>query len=274
MTPADPDAPPGMNEEEPHSASNDEFSALLHDTREDVLASVLDNSRFSETHVCRLLLRKELSTAFLEQVASRDRWLRNYAVRRALAFHPHVSQTLGLRLVRELYVNDLVQLVLLPSGAPAMRHFAEELVLARLPQLPPAQKMILARRGTARITGALLVDGQPEVVNVVLENPFLNEGQILRVLSRTNVSARVVTAIAGSRRWTQHYSIRLALIRSPQTPLATVLSFLPSISTPDLCILADSSSIPSNVRPHVRRELTNRMQHGRELTKMKGFRTK
>jgi hypothetical protein len=137
---------------------------------------------------------------------------------------PHVPQTVGLRLVRELYATDLVQLTLSPSGAPAMKHLAEVLVLARLPQLPPAQKMVLARRGTARIAGVLLVDGQPEVVGIVLESPFLNEGQVLRVLSRINLSARVIGAIASSGRWTQRYSVRLALVRNPRTPIATVLS--------------------------------------------------
>jgi hypothetical protein len=37
----------------------------------------------------------------------------------------------------------------------------------------------------------------------------------------------------------------------------------PSISTTDLQIPAESSSIPANVRPHLQRELANRMQHGK-----------
>jgi hypothetical protein len=267
-----PDAPDAKNSAD--QSSRDEVSVLVHEGREDVLVQLLDDPRFDQQHLCLMLSRKELSTAFLEQVASQERWLRNYAVRRALAFHPHLSQTVGLRLVRELYVTDLVQLTLAPSGAPALKHFAEELVLARLPQLPPAQKMILARRGTTRIAGALLADGQPEVVATVLESPFLNEGQVLRVLSRINVPARVITAIASNGRWTQHYSVRLALVRNPQTPLATVLSFLPSIATPDLQILAQSSSVPSNVRPHLRRELANRAQRGAEPAKMGRLRPK
>jgi len=257
------DTPPkGLSPERAASTANDEFSVLIHEGPEDALVRLLDDARFDDRHLCLLLLRKELSVGFIERVARRKRWLKNYAVRRALAFHPHVPQTLGLKLVHELYVADLVQLALSPSGAPAMKHLAEELVLARLPQLPPAQKMILARRGTARIAGALLADGQAEVVGAVLESPFLNEGHVLRALSRINVPARVIAAIATNGRWIQHYSVRLALVRNPQTPLATVLSFLPSISTIDLQILVQSSSVPSNVRPHVRRELANRAQHG------------
>ncbi|MGA9883464.1 MAG: hypothetical protein WBQ34_07080 [Candidatus Acidiferrales bacterium] len=256
------------------AAPQEQISLLLHNPREDVLLGLLDNPYFDEKNLCILLLRKELSASFVEQVASHALWLRNYAVRRGLAFHPHLPHSLGLRLVRELFVTDLVQLTMAASAAPALKQLAEELVLARLPQLPPAQKMILARRGSARITGALLSDGQPEVVPIVLESPFLNEGQVLRVLSRINAPSRVVAAIAASGRWTQHYSIRLALVRNPQTPLATVLSFLPSISAADLRILAESSSVPSNVRPHVRGELANRTQHGAQPTKMNRLRPK
>jgi hypothetical protein len=244
-------------------ANREQIPLLIHDPREDVLLGLLDNPEFDEKDLSLLLLRKELSASFLEQISSHGGWLRNYTVRRGLVFHPHLPHAIGLRIVRELHVTDLVQLTMAPSAAPALKHLAEELVLARLPQLPPAQKMILARRGAARLAGALLADGQPEVIPIVLESPFLNEGQVLRVLARINGSVRVVAAIAGSRRWTQHYSVRLALVRNPQTSLAAVLSFLPSISTTDLRVLAESSSLPGNVRPHVRRELANRMQHGK-----------
>lgn len=128
-------------------------------------------------------------------------------------------------MVRELYLTDLVQLSFLPSAAPELRNLAEELILARLPQLPPAQKLTLARRGPPRIAGALLADGQPEVVPVVLDSPFLNEGHVLKALSRVALSGRVVAAIADHQRWSHLYSVQLALLRNSQTPPS--LGFFP-----------------------------------------------
>lgn len=244
------------------TATLEEIALLLHDARADVILGLLDNPSFDENYLCLLLGRKDLSAALLEEIANRNQWMSSYRIRRSLACHPHVPFTLGLRLVRELYTLDLVQLVLLPSGAPAMKHLAEELVLARLPQLPSAQKMILARRGTVRITGALLVDGQPDILPIVLDSPFLNEGQVLRALAKITVPTRVVAAIAENGRWSSHYSVRLALLRNPEAPLSRVISFLPSISTADLRILAESSSVPARVRPYIRRELANHMQRG------------
>jgi hypothetical protein len=252
-----------IDREGARTAPEERFTVLLHDTREEILWGLLENPGFQETHLCLLLGRKELSSVLLESIAARAEWMHSYRVRRALVFHPHVPHTLGLHLVRELYLIDLVQLTFSPSGLPALRHLAEELVLARLPQLPPAQKIVLARRGSARIMGALLTDGSPEVLPAVLDSPLLNEGHVLKALSRIALPMRIVTAIADHGRWSHVYSVRLALVRNPQAPLGRVISFLPSISTSDLRILSQSNAVPSKTLPHIRRELANRMQHGK-----------
>lgn len=257
------DGTPEIDRNAARMASEEQIARLLHDAREEILRGLLENPRFQEIHLCLLLGRKELSSLLLENIASHKEWMGSYRVRRALAFHPNVPHSLGLHLVRELYVSDLVQLTWLPSGQPALRHLAEELVLARLSQLPPAQKMALARRGSGRIMGALLTDGSPEALPTVLDSPLLNEGHVLKALSRIALPARIVAAVAEHARWSKIYSVRLALLRNPQAPLARVLSFLPSISTTDLRVLSQSSSLPSKLQPHIRRELASRAQHGK-----------
>jgi hypothetical protein len=243
-------------------APEEEIAFLLHDVREDVLFGLLDNARFNERHVCLLLERRDLSTALLEQIAGRQHWMHSYRVRRGLAFHARVPLVLGLRLVRELHVADLVELTLAPSGAPAVRHVAEELVLSRVAQMPPSQKIKLARRGSGRIIGSLLADGGLDVLPAVLDSPFLNEGHVLRALTRLTLPAPVVAAIAGHGRWSHVHSVRLALLRHPQAPLSQVLAFLPSIATADLRVLCESSAVPSHLRPHIRRELSQRLERG------------
>lgn len=244
-------------------ATEEQITYLLREVKEDVLLGLLENPKLDESHLCLLLGRMDLSTAILNEIAKHEDWIRSYRVRRSLAFHPHVPQTLGVQLVRELFVTDLVQLVFAACGAPVLRHLAEELVLTRLPQLPSAQKIKLARRGTPRIAGALLADGSSEVLSVVLDSPLLNEGQVLKVLARIAIPDRVVKAIAEHARWSNIYSIRLALLRTSKTPLARVLVFLPNIATNDLNALVQSSAVPQVFLPHVRRALANRSQVGR-----------
>jgi hypothetical protein len=97
----------------------------------------------------------------------------------------------------------------------------------------------------------------------VLDSPLLNEGHVLKALARVALPVRIVTAIAEHAKWSHIYSVRLALLRNSQAPMARVLTFLPSITTTDLKILSQSSSVPSRLVPHVRRELANRMLHGK-----------
>ncbi len=127
--------------ERARSAGSEEIPALLHETREESLTALLENPRFDETHLCLLLERKDLSATLFEIIARRKEWLRSYRVRWRLAFHPPTPRLLALRLARELYLMDLVQLSLLPSVPAELRRLAEELILARLPQLPLGQKI-------------------------------------------------------------------------------------------------------------------------------------
>ena len=263
MEPLDINKESGITQEQARNAPVEQIPTLIHEHREEVLRGLLENPHFEELHVCLLLGRADLSTLLLDEIASHKQLITSYRVRRALAFHHNIPQTLGLGLVRELYTHDLVALSLSHSGNPSLRHLAEELVLAKLPQLPPAEKMILARRGTPRIMGALLTDGSPESLPTILDSPLLNEGHVLKALARVALPVRIVTAIADHAKWSHIYSVRLALLRNSQTPLPRVQTFLPSITTTDLKILTQSSSVPSKVLPHLRRELANRMQHGK-----------
>jgi hypothetical protein len=254
--------PSEMSPQWARQAKSSEITTILHDPREEVLRALLENPSLEEIHVCILLGRKELSGGILEKIASDKKWMSSQRVRRAIVFHPNVSQTIGLQVVRELYAADLVQLALTSYAQPALRHFAEELVLARVPQLPPSQKLALARRGTPRIMGALLIDGSREILSAVLDSTSLNEGQVLKALARVAISAAVVSAIADHPRWSNIYSVRLAIVRNPQAPIARVLAFLPSISTSDLRILMQGGHVPSRLQPHIKRELAHRMKAG------------
>lgn len=257
------DNKPELDRDGARRASLEQISSLVHEHRDDVIRGLFENPLFEEIHLCLLLGRADLTSTLLEDIARRKQWTSSYRVKRALAFHHNLPQTIGLALVRELYANDLVALSFAPSANPALRHLAEELVLTRLPQLPPAQKMTLARRGSPRLIGALLTEGGTEVLPTVLDSPLLNEGHVLKALARVALPTRIVTAIADHAKWSRIYSVRLALLRNSQAPMARVLSFLPNISTTDLKILSQSNSVPSRLIPHVRRELANRMQHGK-----------
>src|SRR5207247_2512847 len=130
-------------------AAGEELAGLVHHPSAEVLLALLENPALDETQVCLLLERKDLPGEILEEIARRKALLKSYRVKRALAFHPRTPRLVSLRLLRDLYLMDLVQVAILPGVSAELKRNAEEQLIARLPQLPLGQKITLARRGAA-----------------------------------------------------------------------------------------------------------------------------
>jgi hypothetical protein len=247
-------------------AMGEELAVLLHHTSTEVVLALLDNPALDETHVCLLLERKSLAAELLEEVARRKALLKSYRVKRALAFHPRTPRLVSLRLLRDLYLMDLVQVAILPGVSAELKRNAEDQLLARLPQLPLGQKITLARRGPGRVAGALLAEGHAQVVPIVLDNPYMTEAQILRALAREKLPLPVIPAIIQHRKWSITYTIRLALVRNPAAPLATVLAYLPELTVSDLKELAAPGIVPENLRKYLQVEVQRRLRAGQRKT--------
>ena len=250
------------------TATGEELAALLHHHSADVLMALLDNPALDETQLCLLLDRKDLPVEILEEVARRKPLLKNYRVKRALAFHPRTPRLAGIRFIRELYLMDLVQLTLLAGTSAELKRIAEEQLVARLPQLPLGQKITLARRGTGRVAGALLSDGHTQVLSVVLDNPSLTEAQVLKALSRERLPVGVVKAVAQHRKWSHVYNVRLALVRHPSATLSTILAYLPELTVSDLRELAAPGIVSESLRKYLVAEIQQRMRKGEKAAKI------
>src|ERR1700719_163587 len=247
------------------TASGEELAALLHNDDEEVLLALLKNPALAEQDVGVLLARKNLPTAVIEEICKRREWLKTYALKKALACHPHTPRLVSLRLLRELYLMDLAQIALLPGVSGELKRNAEEQLAARLPQLPLGQKITLARRGPARVAGLLLAEGHPLVVPVALDNTHLTAAQILKVLASEGVPESVVQAFAQHRKWSCDYNVRLALVRNPATTLAVSLSYLPELTVSDLAELAAPGIVPERLRKYLEAETQRRIRAGEKL---------
>jgi hypothetical protein len=245
-------------------ATGNELAALLHHPAAGVLLALLDNPALDETQLCLLLERKDLPAEILEEVARRKPLLKSYRVKRALAFHPRAPRLATLRLLRELYLMDLVQVALLPGTPAELKRNAEDQLAARLAQLPLGQKITLARRGPARIAGALLAEGHKQIVAVALDNANLTEAQILKVLSREKLSPDVIHAITQHRKWSCTYNVRLAVVRHPSAILSTVLSYLPELTVSDLRELAEPGIVSASLRKYLQAEIRSRVRSSKK----------
>lgn len=240
-------------------AVGEELNALLLHQATPVLLELVQNPALDEPAVMRLLQRNDLPGEVLEGIAQRKSLLKSYALKKQLLFHPRVPRLAALRLLKDLYLMDLVQFSLLPSTPQELKRRAEEQILARLPQLPLGQKITLARRGSAHVAGALIAEGHAKVLQVALDNPFLTEAQLLKALSREKLPSGVPQRIAQHPKWSHIYNIRLALVRNPYTPLATILSFLPHLTLNDLKELTSPGIVAENLRKYLQVETQKRL---------------
>jgi hypothetical protein len=246
------------------TATGDELAGLIHHPSPDVLLALLDNPALDETQVCLLLNRKDLPGEFLEEVGRRKALLKDYRVKRSLAFHPRAPRLVSLRLLKDLYLMDLVQVALLPGVSAELKRNAEDQLLARLAQIPLGQKITLARRGPARVAGMLLAEGHARVLPIVLDNVHLTESQVLRVLASENLPPSVVLAIAHHYKWSNTYNVRLALVRHQASPLSTILAYLPELTVSDLRELTAPGVVPESLRKYLQAEVQRRMRASAE----------
>ncbi len=242
------------------TASGEALIRLLHETTANALLPLLDNPALDEHTLAIALQRRDLPPEFLKEVLYRRHLLKAYQIRKLLAFHPHTPRNESLRFLRELYLMDLVQFAISPGVSPDLKIKAEEQVITKLPQLPLGQKITLARRAPARITAALLAEGQRQVLAAALSNPNLTEAQILKVLAREKLPPVIAQAIAQHDKWSHIYNVRVALIRQPATTLTTILSFLSELTISDLRELAAPGILPENLRQYLQAEVQARLQ--------------
>jgi hypothetical protein len=256
-----------MTEDRPKDpkAPQPEYGERVRDGSPDSLRALAQDATLDEGQAALLLARKDLPGDLIEAIAQRKALLKSYAVKKALVLHPHTPRLVSLRLLRDLYLMDLVQLTLTPGVLAELKRNAEEQLIARLPQLPLGQKITLARRGPGRVAGALLAEGHEQVLRVVLDNSNLSEAHVLKALSRSKLVPRVVEAISQHGKWSHSYNVRLALVRQPATTLSTVLSYLPELTVSDLRELTTPGVVPENFRRYLQAEIQRRIRKGEKL---------
>lgn len=231
---------------------------LLLSSSEPVLKAMIENPAFDDAHMCLLLERRDLPGTLLEEIAKRKAWRMVYRVRRGLASHPHTPRLVAMRMLRDLHLLDLVRISLLPAVPKEIQHLAEERILAQLSVLPLGQKLMLARRGSARVAGGLVENGPVPVARAALENARLTEAQVLKTLAKESLSAAILDLIAKDPKWSRLLNVRVAVLRHRHVPLECVPELLPGLPHASIEDLLRMSRLSANLRAHLRAELARR----------------
>jgi hypothetical protein len=215
-------------------------------------------SPLNEDLALALLERRDLPPETLEQLGHDPAVLKSRKVCVALAAHPRTPRHLALRLLRHFYTGDLMQFGLRPSVAADLKHFAAQQLVTRLPSVTLGERMMLARRASETVAAALLLDKEPRVTHTALENARLTEAAVVKALLRLNAGAAFVEAVCHHPKWSLRREVRLALLRSPHTPLARALEFARNLPPPLLRDILHTSRLPEKIKTYLRENLKQR----------------
>jgi hypothetical protein len=209
------------------------------------------NPNLQEQDLLRLLERKDLTPEVLREVAAHKEAMRSYPVKLALARHPRTPRLVSLSLLKFLHLFDLVLVSQTPAVPADVKYVVEETILKRAERIPRGQKLSLARRGSGHVAAGLLFTHDQELIRTILDNPYLTEADVTRVITRSDIPQEVVEIVSSCEKWSRRYDVRLGLIRNSHTPFGRVLAFLPDLAVSDLKELCLDRRMPEHLRKYI-----------------------
>jgi hypothetical protein len=233
-------------------------------------AAFAGDPRLSEAAALTLLKRRDLPAEVLTQLAQHPAARRNRQIMVGLSAHPHTPLRVSLPLLRQLFSLELMQVTLDPGAAPDVRHLAEQLLVGRLREISAGERMTLARRGSGRVAGALLLDPERRIVEAALNNGHLVEADVVKALTRENASSQLTQLVCRLEKWWSRREVRIALLRNPHTPLARALECAQGVSPRELKDILYASPLPESTRAYLQREAEARCERQRARTAGEG----
>jgi hypothetical protein len=142
--------------------------------------------------------------------------------------------------------------------APAVAAAKRESLLVRVRRMTVAMRVKLALTGNKEARQVLAHDSVKLVQSCVLRNPRFTLEEALAMAKNRSLAGELLRIIAEQRDWIRNYSIRLALVQNPKTPLQVALGLLNGIQDRDMRLIAKSRNVPSVLQSQAKRNLLRR----------------
>lgn len=235
------------------SAGTAELSSLLFHSSTEVLERLLDHPALNEEHLLTLLSRKNLPRSVLSRIARNRNWVSSYSVKLAVVKHPRAPRDVAVRLLKHIYVFDLLEVVFTPGTPAELKKLAEDSIVSQRDSLALGQRISLARRGSCRLAGRLLADRETPVLKAALSNPSLTEQTVAAGILLEGSSPELPSLIQRHPRWSVSRLVKQALVRSGHLSLACVMGILPELTASELADVASDPRVARNVRAYAAR---------------------
>jgi hypothetical protein len=205
----------------------------------------------------------------IELLAKNVTALKSRKAKIAVASHPHTPRHVSVPLARQFYTFDLMKVALSPTVPADVKVAVDDVLISRLKTVTTGERLTLARRASARVAAALLLDvetvgtkiifdaktvaRETRVMQAALENPRLTEALVIHSVLRPAASAALVHAVAQHAKWSCRREIRAALLRTEHLSLARALEFSHEIPGPLLNELLTASRLPAQIKDQLLR---------------------
>lgn len=112
------------------------------------------------------------------------------------------------------------------------------------------ERKALARTHDREQILLMVRDPHPMVVAILLDNPHLTEGDVLKIASRRPAVPEALVKIAAHPKWSVRHPVKRALVMNPSTPLADAIRIVTTLRVHELAELAADPAISEPLRAH------------------------
>jgi len=168
---------------------------------------------------------------------------------REFYFHSRVSEAIPEKDV----LTELETIIDQEPGADGTLN-QDTIQQAALSTLQQINRMTISQRIRLALTGdkterlILIKDANRMVQLAVIESPKMADDEVLIHTRNLSLSGELIGKIANNRDWTKNYTIIVALVQNPKTPVNRAISFIKKLHSRDLKLLIQDRNINPVIR--------------------------
>ena len=120
--------------------------------------------------------------------------------------------------------------------------------LQRINLMGISERVRLALTGSKTDRLVLIKDANKIVQAAVLDSPKMSDDEVLIHVRNLSLPGEIIGKIANNREWSKNYTVVLALVENPKTPVNRAISFVKQLHIRDLKLLAKDRNISPVIR--------------------------
>ena len=233
-----------------------------------ILAMIIQNQHFPNEFFLRIAAQGKAVTLEI-LLENQIRLIAYPEIMEKMELNPECNPFISLKIkeLREFYIdpqaaetipekdvlNELTSLIAQEQSADkglsqATIQQTAMTTLQRINRMSISQRIRLALTGNKTERLILIKDANRMVQLAVIESPKMADDEVLIHIRNLSLSGEIIGKIANNRDWTKNYTIIMALVQNPKTPINRAISFIKKLHARDLKLLIQDRNINPVIR--------------------------